>query len=375
MIESSLKAVGGTAKVSNINDMPRKMAEAFFADAPTFLAEESTEIDWLIPGMIPRGNIILLSGEPSGGKSFIAYDLARAAMTATPWMGRGPAATEKTPVVFLNYDNPTETMRTRFKALGFTPDMPFAVHTLGFAKGMLPLPEQASRVKYALEHYRPGLVVFDSFRQGQTLDENSSKDMAQIMGILKQWTQINRTTVVALHHTNKGGGSPKQEWKSSARGSGEIIASAGVVCEIEPGKISWTKTQAWKIEGVRSATFEIGDKFTNEELDENDVDDKTQIIRLIKHITVKATSVLPGELEAESVRKIVDTMRKRKMTFATQKEIEALVPTMKANTLEGALRRARLAKLLEYVRTPDGEKVFRLVPKKPKIAATATVSP
>lgn len=349
------------AKVTNINDMPRKMAEAFFVDAPTFLADETTEVDWLIPGMIPRGNIVLLSGEPSGGKSFIAYDLARAVCSQTPWMGRGPLCPDgPITTVILNYDNPTETLRTRVKKLGFTPEMPFHVHTLGYTKAtgpnvpnILTIPEQASRLKYALDHLKPGLIIFDSFRQGQTLDENSSKDMATVMGILKTWTQIDRTTVIALHHTNKGGGA-KQEWKSSARGSGEIIASAGVVCEVEPGKITWTKTQAWKISGTRTATFEITDSFSDAIADDDLDEDQTKVIRLVQRVNVKATSALPGEAEAESVKQIVDALAKAGREIVMFKDIPALVPNMKADVLKEALRNARQMHQLEYVRTPKG---------------------
>jgi len=214
-------------------------------------------------------------------------------------------------------------------------------------------PEQAARLKYALDHLKPGLIIVDSFRQGQTLDENSSKDMAAVMGILKTWTQIDRTTVIALHHTNKGGGA-KQEWKSSARGSGEIIASAGVVCEVEPGKITWTKTQAWKINGTRTATFEITDSFSDAIADDDLDEDQTKIIRLVQRVNVKATSALPGEAEAESVKQIVDALAKAGREIVMFKDIPALVPNMKADVLKEALRNARQMHQLEYVRTPKG---------------------
>lgn len=358
MTDSKIAAVR-PANVTGIGDMSRKMAAAYFVDAATFLAEDNVEVDWLIPGMIPRGNVILLSGEPGGGKSWVSYELGRAVCTATPWLGRGPVCPEgPQTVLFLNYDNPTETLRTRLKKLGFTADMPFHVHTLGHTKPNVPnapsiltIPAEAGRLKYALEFLKPALVVFDSFRQGQTLDENNSKDMAIVMNILKSWTAINRTSVLVLHHTGKGD-TTKQQWVSGARGSGEIIGSADVVIKVEPNKLEWTKTRPWKMGNVKSATFEIVDNFADDVVDKSLSNDQTRIIRMVEKVIVRATAALPGESEALFVAKIIAYMSTKDVgKITSMKELVTNVELKEEQVKEG-IRYARQKHAIEYVRGP-----------------------
>lgn len=364
MEASKIKSVA-PAKVTNINDMPRKMAEAFSVPVSTLLADDVIETEWLLPGLFPRPSVVLFSGEPGGGKSFLAYDLLRAVATGTPWMGRGPICPAgPQPAVLLNYDNPTEEVKIRLRKLGVPKEAPIHVHTLGYTRptqsnvpAILQIPEQESRLLYMLKYLKPSLILFDSFRQGQTLDENSSKDMSVVMGILKKWSQINQTCVVALHHTGKGS-STKQEWKSSARGSGEIIGSSDVVCEIDPGKITWTKTRAWKIDKkANSATFELADTHIDI-LPTKTSSSEDQVIKMVHRVNVNATSALPGEAEAAAVKQLVEAISKSSSKVVTYKELMTLA--LKKDVLRIALQDARSSRQLEYVQTPAG-KGYRLV--------------
>lgn len=281
-----------------------KLAEAYVVPVGTLLGYAS-EVEFLVHGCIPKGNVGLITGESGGGKSWIAYDLVRAVATATKWMTRGCSVETPQTVCVFNYDNPTNTLAARFVRLGFTENLPVLVHTHGHTKPLdglpeiLTLPSNRKHIKFIIEHYRPALVLLDSFRQMHESDENDSKEMKVVMSIMKEWTSINDCTVIAIHHTSKSGGS---KWEASARGSGEIISSAGFVIEVRKaeaknlsgaaGTLHWTKHQAWPIGQTCETAFEV--------VDEDD--------REGSFTTVRATSALPGEIESAFEQKILKAL-------------------------------------------------------------------
>jgi len=66
------------------------------------------------------------------------------------------------------------------------------------------------------------LLILDTFRRMQAADENSSSEMAEIVGILETIAEKSGASILFLHHTNKasmaGGGGDQQ----AARGSSVI---------------------------------------------------------------------------------------------------------------------------------------------------------
>jgi hypothetical protein len=280
--------------------MQTSYVEAYTVEGGSLLGA-STECEFLVAGALPVGNLVLMSGESGGGKSWCAYDLARAVATGTKWLHRSKSVQGAQRVLILNYDNPTPTLQSRLVRLGFTAEMPFRVMTLGHTKPIdglpeiLTLPSNRRHLRHIVHGYQPALILVDSFRQLHELDENDSKEMKAIMSTLKEWTTVNKCVVVIIHHTSKSGGG---RWEAQARGSGEIISSAGVVIEVRKaeaknisgvaGTLHWSKHQAWAIGQTRECAFEI--------IDEDD--------REGSHTIVRATSALPGEIDMIQEEKI-----------------------------------------------------------------------
>jgi hypothetical protein len=359
---TDLRAVGGRptsgsivpSKTTDINDFIRRNGEAYLPHGRELLAH-SARVEFIVPGAIPKGNIVIISGEPGAKKTWAAYSLMYAVASGTPWMGRGQPATQG-PVVLLNYDNPTETVASRMRKLGFTSEMPWYVHSLGLTKpsgpnmpDILMLPQHESRLNYALKHVKPSLIVVDSFRQCNNLDENSNKEMASLMAIFKRWQQLNNTTVVLIHHTTKS--KDGSEWKSSARGSGEIIASCDVAIRAEEDKILWTKHRTWAIGSTKEVAFELQDQyFDGEESPDGEIE-------LIERVHVRAKTPLPGEIEAENIQKVVQTM-KPGMYFQWN-DIKKTTG-FEEKTMRETMRNARLRGAVKFVKTPDGGKAYVL---------------
>lgn len=364
----------GATKVARFDQNIEKTGENYSVHVRQILEKESTEIKFLVPGCIPRGNIVLLAGESGAKKSWLAYDLAGAVSSGTGWLGKKmPCPDGPLPVMVLNYDNPTETLRTRFKKLGFTPDHNCYVHTLGYTKPwianqpeLLTLPDQDSRLQLLLEYRKPAFILFDSFRQGVTMDENDSQKMASLMAIFKRWTAINNTTVMVIHHTTKSektGG-----WNAEARGSGEILASSDVVLKASPkqvrteGTLEWTKSRTWDVGPTTKVDFDVVDKFDDGKPIEDDGldEDSLKEIELVQRVLVRAKTPLPFEREMKAVERIMIELEKSKdRPFVSFKDMKTRLAGAKdivkdEVALKAALLHARVLGRAKFVSGSSG---------------------
>jgi RecA-family ATPase len=237
-------------------------------NAGAMLAAAQSKPLFLVDQMIPAGAITLMVGIPGAKKSWLAYSLALATArggewlgkTVTPW-GEEPEGCETVgaPVLVLNFDNPTPECGRRFKRLGMTPDDPIHFHSVEIDP--LRLPKSAESLRAIVSHVRPALVVVDSLRQAHDSDENSSSDMAVVMGALKQLYVGNAAVVIVHHATSNADGNTK------ARGSGEILASADAQITVsydvdeECDNALWAKHRSWEItDEEASVDFELVDE-------------------------------------------------------------------------------------------------------------------
>jgi hypothetical protein len=104
--------------------------------------------------------------------------------------------TEKVPVFYADYENGLSMLVDRTKVIG-----PSEMR-LWHISNLIPPPRLESSEWILFKSLLPGLIIFDTLRSCQLLDENSSKDMALIMGRLKELREIGHT-ILLLHHTQK----------------------------------------------------------------------------------------------------------------------------------------------------------------------------
>lgn len=231
--------------------------------ARDMLRAAEIETPFLVPGMIPAGAITLIVGEPGAKKSWLAYALAISTAQGGTWLGRpvtpmGPTCN----VLVLNYDNPTNECGRRFARLGMQPDDPIFFHSVDVDP--LRLPKAAEDLLAIFQAIRPSLVIVDSLRQSHDADENSSKEMAVVMGCMKQLRGAG-AAVVIVHHAGKS--ELVTSGTGKARGSGEIVASADAQINVSKSDEQddvdvavWAKHRSWNMPTAdESKAFEVID--------------------------------------------------------------------------------------------------------------------
>src|SRR5690554_6672987 len=56
-----------------------------FPGLVTLSTVEPQRVEWLWPGHLPRGKLVVIDGDPSAGKSTLTLDLAARVTTGTSW--------------------------------------------------------------------------------------------------------------------------------------------------------------------------------------------------------------------------------------------------------------------------------------------------
>lgn len=157
-----------------------------------------TGIDYLIPGMLPCGETVLLAAEPKAGKSLLAYDAAFAIATGEDtFLGE---TTRRGRVLIVQCDESVGTAKARLIKRGFRhEDAPNVRVMVSFSI------TQLADLEKELEEFRPSLVVLDNLRRisaGLELSENSSEFSNSVYQLKELLTQYGAAGIL-IHHTNK----------------------------------------------------------------------------------------------------------------------------------------------------------------------------
>lgn len=201
-------------------------------------------LEWIHEGIIPKGSVVLLAGEPGAYKTWLALSLAEKLSKGEPFLERH---TKRTKVYYIDRENPRELIIDRLNKVGRSKDF---IYWGLWAEPEPPLLGDPIYLELAKE--KP-LIIFDTLLKFHGGDENSSRDMGKIS---KHLTKIRNAgaTVVVLHHKGKGTG-------SAYRGSSEIVGGVDVAYSLskdkEDGKILSLKGIKNRFVSEPSLTLEV----------------------------------------------------------------------------------------------------------------------
>lgn len=176
--------------------------------------------DWIIRGLIERGQVGLVYGDSQALKSYVCLDLAARITLGGDWHGHDVVSPGK--VLFIAGEGNQilwrrlEAYRQRhgihsddLKDLGLTSSgLNLMDHShLEFLKQQLDAMETA-----------PELIVVDTLARNAILDENNARDISELVNTCDNIAKAYNCTVILVHHTGKTN-------KGNARGSSALEAN------------------------------------------------------------------------------------------------------------------------------------------------------
>ncbi len=164
-------------------------------------ALESAGLNWLVPGLIPVGETVILAGSPKAGKTLLAIDIAFGVATGEDYV-LGQALPGNQKVLIVECDESAQSTKSKLLRRGFRERDNQLVKVLtSWNINQLP------QLEAQLEDFRPDLVIIDSLRRinhGSEVSENSA-EFADHIYTLKETLQRYGASGLLIHHSNKDG--------------------------------------------------------------------------------------------------------------------------------------------------------------------------
>jgi len=157
---------------------------------------------WLIDGVLPESGLAMLYGPPGQGKTFVALSMVKAVVCGSPWLDK--YRTLKGTVLYVAAEGGGG-LRRRLEAQNFPKEGRDALFLLEPVYLSDPTHREALLAALTAEAAgRSRLIVIDTLGMSFVGDENSSRDIGELM---RGATEIrNRTgaAILLIHHSVKG---------------------------------------------------------------------------------------------------------------------------------------------------------------------------
>jgi KaiC/GvpD/RAD55 family RecA-like ATPase len=194
----------------------QRSKESVFVTVKELFEEPEQEVKMLIPEVLPRGDLMVLSGKPGDGKSLMAYEIAYQVLTGGMFAGNH---IKKGRVLFIQLDERKGTYKRRIESRGIDTESEDFYLMRRFRLSDLSLLEEK------LNEFRPDLIVLDNFRKaisGMGLDENKP-EAADTLDPFIELLEDYDASCVLIHHDNKNTQAQGQDRMS---GSTNLISKA-----------------------------------------------------------------------------------------------------------------------------------------------------
>lgn len=246
--------------------VPAKVSRFAVIEARDYVQRKSP--GWLIKGVLPRAELILLIGASGAGKSFKALDLAGAIARGVDWRGHRVARGR---VVYIAAEGASG-MRNRLLAYcaqhGVDPAT-FDIGVIPDAPNLLQKDDALEVCKQIIVSGGASLVVIDTFAQVTPgSNENAGEDMGKALAHCRGFTRALRCPVMLVHHMGKDQSKGARGWsglKGAADAELEVLRMpTGRMVRVSKQKdgedgLSW----GFDLEQVNVGVDEDGDPITS----------------------------------------------------------------------------------------------------------------
>lgn len=213
----------GVSEVIDADDAPEaKEKPSRFALIPAFEFANRPAPKWIVKGIIPQADLVVLFGESGSGKSFTAIDMAGAVARGIDWQGH---KVRKGRVVYIAAEG-AGGCRNRLVAYARKEKIDLTDIDLFFIPNTPNLMDKAESVELCRSIGRADLVIVDTFAQATAgANENSGEDIGRALSHCKGIRRATGATVMLVHHAGK-------DLAKGARGWSGLRAAADAEIEV-----------------------------------------------------------------------------------------------------------------------------------------------
>lgn len=180
---------------------------------------------WIVKGLVPEGDLLVLYGESGAGKSFVALDVFGAVSRGVPWRG---LRVRQRRVCFVVAEGGGG-FRNRLHAYAQHYGARAGVMVIHAAPNLMEKGEARDVVKALAAAGGADIVVVDTFAQTTPgANENAGEDMGKALANCRAIGQALGAMVVLVHHAGKDASKGARGWSGlKAAADAEIEVSRG----------------------------------------------------------------------------------------------------------------------------------------------------
>lgn len=197
-----------------------------FTPTPAHEFAVTTQLRWVIKGVLPHAELAVLYGESGSGKSFMALDMGAAVARGIEWRGN---KVRQGKVVYIAAEG-ANGFRNRLRAYAHQhaldlKDVP--LHVIHAAPNLLEKADALDVAKAILAVVgKPGLIIIDTLAQTMPGgNENAGEDMGKALAHCRGLHRATGGLVMLVHHSGK-------DASKGARGWSGLRAAADVELEV-----------------------------------------------------------------------------------------------------------------------------------------------
>lgn len=186
-----------------------------------FFDETSDAVDYLIPGLLPKGESALLVASPKVGKTLLGINLAFAVATGEDYFLGEKTLTGR--VLFVSVDESRQSTKAKLIKRGFRKSDAENIRIITQFEV-----SQLEKLEAEIEDFHPTLVIIDSLKRitkGSTISENSA-EFSDVVYTISELCNRYGASSVLIHHSKKDN---ETIGVDNVRGSSAIVGALGNV--------------------------------------------------------------------------------------------------------------------------------------------------
>lgn len=186
------------------------------------LTDSADKPQWLIEGLWADQAVGILGGEPKCCKTFLALDMAVSVASGAACLRRFRVF-RTAPVLLFPAEDSLSMVRKRLEgicAAAHTRLEALPIYVITASRLLLDLPQDREKLRETVARINPALLILDPFIRLHRSDENASKEVAPLLGYLRQLQRDLNVAVLLVHHIRKGSATKRPG--QALRGSSDL---------------------------------------------------------------------------------------------------------------------------------------------------------